>query len=344
MKHSSYWRVLKDLVKMTFFGVIVIYGLSFWVNATVAKIDPEEVKQEYLQVHNILNAQKKIKWIWKKVVIAVIEHWFSLNNNDISANLLKNPKRLKRWKNYESESKRREEQGLYIETKNWAQFWPIDAANTWNMQHSTAVLWLIGAWIDDGIGIRGIVKNVSLMPLSVSELRGSMGVRIAIMYAVDAGANIINVSMGGTYTKQSEILPAIQYAKEKWVIVIFAAGNSWTDTSENKVDGACSETKRNEIIGVWSVNNDGKRLKWSNYGSCVDVYAMGSNIYTTLADNKYGFLEGTSLSAPIVSWIIGLGFNKYGKKSATKIYTSLKKSTKNGILDAVTYLEYLGKK
>ena len=325
-----WWSLYKKITKGIFLVIIGIIWLLSWIESISAKWDPEANKQEYLTLHNIYKAQETIKWKWKKVVIAVIEKWFDITHKDLIWNLRINPKFS--WK---------KEKWEIVTRKNWANFWNITTNE--HISHGTSVLWILGAGINNSIGIRGIAKNINFIPLTIADSYGEIRTKSAIIYAVDAWANIISISMSEINTKKST-LSAIEYATKKWVIVVVSAWNDGIDTSSNNVGPICSEKTKEQIIGVGAIDKKGKKTSWSNYWSCVDISALGESIYTTSSNNTYNFVDGTSFSAPIVAWIIWLGFNKYWKKSIKKVYNSLQKSTVDWIIDAEKYIEYLGRK
>ncbi|MBN1326222.1 S8 family serine peptidase [Candidatus Falkowbacteria bacterium] len=187
--------------------------------------------------------------------------------------------------------------------------------------HGTLVSGVIAAMGNNYYGTTGLAWNVKIMPLRVLDENGSgdtSNVLKAINYAVDNGANIINLSfVGDSY--DSSLEKAIEQAYLKNVLVIAAAGNEGTDGHSVNMDfrkmyPVCSQGSAGEniIIGVAAVDQDNVLSKFSNYGSsCIDIAAPGENIYGPLYYADYsdffnyfgGEYSGTSLAAPIVSGI-----------------------------------------
>ncbi len=180
--------------------------------------------------------------------------------------------------------------------------------------HGTIVAGIIGARGNNDIDGAGINWNVRLMNLKVL---GNLGVGTmtplgrAIRYAVDNGADIINVSM-----VSGESIPAVQeamqYAQEKGVIIVAAAGNNMTFLNDSYLYPICDDAGRptETVVGVSAITNDRRLAAFSNRGSaCVDITAPGQDIASTIRfsptnglDKRYGTgYDGTSFAAPMVS-------------------------------------------
>lgn len=151
------------------------------------------------------------------------------------------------------------------------------------------------------IGIAGVAPHVQIMPLRVLDDRGLGGYALiseAVIYAVDNGADIINMSLAGPF--YSQILDdAIRYALDNGATVIGAAGNGG-------LQGAWFPAAFPGVIGVGSIDPSLGRSAFSNFGTNVDLYAPGSDILTTSPNGDYELTSGTSLAAPIVSGLAAL--------------------------------------
>ncbi|MBT4121087.1 MAG: S8 family serine peptidase [Candidatus Magasanikbacteria bacterium] len=185
--------------------------------------------------------------------------------------------------------------------------------------HGTMVAGLIGARGDnkkDGVGINWRVK---LMNIKVLGNLGSGSLDTmdeAIRYAVDNGADIINISMVGYYTE--EMKDAVDYAYEKNVLVVAAAGNnSYSLNGDNSLYPICFDSGSDiqTVFGVSATNEKHHLTSFSNTGSdCIDITAPGANISTTvrfsptngLKDRYMGGWNGTSFAAPIISGVAAL--------------------------------------
>ena len=216
--------------------------------------------------------------------------------------------------------------------------------------HGTMVAGIVGAESNNGDGITGINWNVRLMSVIVggSEGYSIKNISKGIKYAVDNGADIINVSLGGQVFNYSEVqTDDIRYAFDRNVLVVIAAGNGDTvggigrNLSVTKVSPVCNDGTQNMVLGVGAFDEKcDRRISWSNYGNCVDVYAPGENITSTSvppysgSDKFYDTMNGTSFSAPIVSGIAALIKSKYPTIKNTAIRDRIINTSVNGVVDA----------
>ncbi len=193
--------------------------------------------------------------------------------------------------------------------------------------HGTGVSGIIGAVRNNGIGTQGIVDSVQLMMLRVvpGGDERDKDVALAIRYAVNNGATIINGSFGKTYSKHPEFVKdAIDYAIAHNVLIIHAAGNSSENNDKTTHYPAAKEYQRPNWIdvGASSINNDKKHLaaEFSNYGKkTVDIFAPGVDIYSVSPNNKYGASSGTSDASPVVAGVAALVKAYYPEISATQL-------------------------
>lgn len=166
--------------------------------------------------------------------------------------------------------------------------------------HGTGTSGVIGASSNNSTGIASVAWNVSILPLKVLDASGSgsySNIALAINYAADNGARIINMSLGGTYSS-STVQSAVNYAWSKGVVLIAAAGNNGNSTAF--YPAACSN-----VVAVAATDSTDTRTSWSNYGSYVDLCAPGANITTTYGSG-YSSVNGTSFSSPITAGIAAL--------------------------------------
>ncbi len=133
----------------------------------------------------------------------------------------------------------------------------------------------------------------------------------AIRYAVDNGAKILNMSFGKPVSPGKNVVwDAFKYAESKGVLLVKAAGNENEDIAEHQYFPTNFKSTADEkpfisnMIVVGSNTNDANALKssFSNYDKkMVDVFAPGSEIYSTVPDGKYEYLQGTSMASPVVA-------------------------------------------
>ena len=185
--------------------------------------------------------------------------------------------------------------------------------------HGTHVAGIIAAERNNGIGTNGVANNVRIMSLRAvpNGDEYDKDVALAIRYAVDNGAKIINGSFGKSFSPNSEwVYDAIKYAAENDVLIVHAAGNDGKDLDDPKNVNYPNDHKNGErefsdnLITVGAINDTyGSEMvaSFSNYGARnVDVFAPGGSIYSSMPENEYKFQGGTSMAAPAVSGVAAL--------------------------------------
>ena len=198
--------------------------------------------------------------------------------------------------------------------------------------HGTHVAGIIAAERNNGLGVNGVANNVELMSVRAvpNGDEYDKDVALAIRYAVDNGAKIINCSFGKSYSPYADwVYDAIKYAASKDVLIVHAAGNEGADLDDPSNPNFPNDQINNgaeiadNLITVGSLENKyGSEMVsgFSNYGKInVDVFAPGGKIYSTVNDNEYDFQGGTSMAAPAVSGIAALIRSYYPKLSAPQV-------------------------
>jgi hypothetical protein len=171
--------------------------------------------------------------------------------------------------------------------------------------HGTHVTGILGAAINNGQGIVGMSPAAWIMPLKVLNYQ-NVGfwshVVSAIVYAVDNGAKVINLSLGGSILYMS-LIDALQYAVNHDVLVVAAAGNAATN---EPFFPAYFDT----TFSVAATTAQDVRWSISNYGNHLDISAPGGTVYSTwwtsTNPHAYTFMSGTSMAAPHVSGLAAL--------------------------------------
>lgn len=196
--------------------------------------------------------------------------------------------------------------------------------------HGTSVAGVAAANGDNNLGIAGVDWNCKILDVRVLNANGSgsfANVSAGIYYAVNEGADVINLSLGGT-NSSSVITNAIDYALQNNVLVIAAMGNDGVGTPfyPASIDGVFSVGATNyfdERCDPFKLTNNGG----SNYGSHIDVVAPGDYIIALNKDDYTDFSDysaGTSLAAPFVSGLATLLMAHYPESSATDIATRIR--------------------
>jgi len=182
------------------------------------------------------------------------------------------------------------------------------------MGHGCGVAGVIAAIPDNGIGVAGVVPQVEVMPLRVLDKYGvgtQSNIAAAIVFAADRRVEIINMSLASPEPSDA-VRDAIDYAVEKGAIVIAAAGNNGTE-------GAWYPAAYPNVTSVGALDRTEERSSFSNFGTNVDVYAPGRDIYTTSVGDDYRTMTGTSFAAPLVSGLTALEFAVNGTRNMGEV-------------------------
>lgn len=196
-------------------------------------------------------------------------------------------------------------------------------------EHGTFVAGIIAANRNNGEGIDGIAENVEIMVLRAvpDGDEYDKDIALAIRYAVDNGANIINMSFGKSFSPQKKFVDeALKHAVNNNVLLIHSAGNDAYNIDENMqyptriyIDG--SEAPNYITVGATSnILNEQFVAGFSNFGQKnVDLFAPGVDIVSLYPGNKYNSASGTSFSGPVVSGIAALIWSYFPQLNASEI-------------------------
>ena len=200
--------------------------------------------------------------------------------------------------------------------------------------HGTHVAGIVGAVRNNQIGMNGVADNVKIMSVRTvpDGDERDKDVANAIIYAVDNGAEIINMSFGKGFSWDKGVVDnAIRYARKKDVLLVHAAGNSaqnndFTDNFPNKhyekkkLFGKRSADNWLEIGALSFEKGENLAASFSNYGkSQVDIFAPGVEIYSTLPNNRYENLQGTSMASPVVAGVAAVLRSYFPTLSASQV-------------------------
>jgi subtilisin family serine protease len=196
--------------------------------------------------------------------------------------------------------------------------------------HGTHVSGIILANRTNNIGMKGVAANAKLMSVRAvpDGDERDKDVALAIRYAVDNGAKVINMSFGKSWSPNHQwVFDAIKYAEKNDVLLVHAAGNDSKDIDVSENWPNDSADKINEFadnvltVGAMSVNYDENLpATFSNYGKKnVDVFAPGVQIYSTVPNNKYARYNGTSMASPEVAGVAALVRSYFPKLSASQV-------------------------
>jgi subtilisin family serine protease len=207
--------------------------------------------------------------------------------------------------------------------------------------HGTHVAGIIAAERNNGMGINGVATNTRIMAIRAvpNGDERDKDVANAIRYAVDNGADVINMSFGKGYSPCKEVVDqAVAYADSHGVLMVHGAGNGAQNNDQQKnypMDTYASAINNDSAATHWlSVGatswkpNQEFVANFSNYGdNTVDIFAPGVDIYSTMPDNKYKFQEGTSMASPVVAGTAALIMVYYPELTPQQIRQIILKSS-----------------
>jgi len=329
----------KFLKKSTIAFLVVVLSAPY---LTYAKIPDDPRYTDQKQMWDQINAPQAwdITTGSKRVIVAIVDTGADSSHEDLSSNIWHNPLELPD-NDIDDDSN-----GFVDDVSGW-NF--VDNNNDIRtsvlkededdgaVRHGTVIAGIIGAANNnlDGVGLNW---NIRIMPLiSVDgQGNGSYGnVARAIDYAVANGADIITMSFVGQ-EQDITLAESIHNAYRNGVVVVAAAGNNRRsgagNTDEYPVYPVCfNSSTADYILGVGSVNKNNKLSSFSNFGSCVDIYAPGENIFSTERyAPRYGYnsafggdWRGTSFSTPFVAGTAALIKSLHPSWSPDKIIKTI---------------------
>lgn len=188
----------------------------------------------------------------------------------------------------------------------------IDDVNGWDwvngdnspqddIGHGSHVAGVVAGATNNSVGIAGACPNCRVMALKVLDAGGSgtySDIAAGITYAVDKGAKVINLSLGG-YADSQLLRDAVAYASQ-YAVVVAAGGN---DSKQERFYPAAYD---DYVVAVAATDNSDEKTAFSNYGEWVDISAPGVSIWSTVYDDGYAAWSGSSMAAPFVSGVAGL--------------------------------------
>lgn len=164
--------------------------------------------------------------------------------------------------------------------------------------HGTHVAGIIAAEVNNGKGIAGAAPNARLLNVKVADDDGHVKASVAargIIWAVDNGARVINMSLVIPASTPA-LKEAVDYAWSRGVVIVAAAGNTGSQMPTYPASFP-------DVVAVGATGMSGDLWEKSNRGDWVDVYAPGTEIFSALPGNGYGYKSGTSMATAYVSAI-----------------------------------------
>jgi thermitase len=183
--------------------------------------------------------------------------------------------------------------------------------------HGTHVAGIAAACSNNHTGVAGVAWGATLMPVKVLDSSGSgyySDVADGVIYAVDNGAKIVNLSLGGP-DDSSTLADAIQYAHQNGVLVVAAAGNTY--------GAVLYPAAYPHVLAVAATDHFDERHPASSFGPELDIAAPGVSIYSTFLDGGYETLTGTSMAAPHVSGLAALLWSFASSLSVAQVESTI---------------------
>lgn len=233
------------------------------------------------------------------VVVAIIDSGVDYNHRDLKNQMWKNSQEIA------GDGIDNDENGYVDDVHGW-DFTADDNKPLDENGHGTHVAGIVAA-AQNSYGATGIAHDAKIMPVRVLDDAGDgdfSQLARGIYYAVDNGADIVNLSIGGEYNYS--VRAAIAYANANGVLVVAATGNGGL---EQPLYPARHSAAMSNVISVGAHNTNDARAWFSNYvgeSGAIQVDAPGVNVYSTLPNNGYGRYSGTSSSAPFVSGLAAM--------------------------------------
>gem|GEM_PF-992577 len=180
--------------------------------------------------------------------------------------------------------------------------------------HGTHISGLIAAQVNNAEGVVGMAPMARILPVRMIDARGigyQYDAAAALVYAVQQGADVINCSWG--FTQYNDVLQAaIEYALQRHVLVVAAAGNSGSGVFEYPASFL-------GVIGVGSLNAAGNRSYFSNHHSRVKLYVYGEGMVSTGLNGTYKIMDGTSQAAGLFSGLLAHFISAFPAQSVSSI-------------------------
>lgn len=237
----------------------------------------------------------------KRVTVAILDTGVDYFHPDLQPNIWTNPREI-------AGNGLDDDRNGYVDDVHGYDFVSGDSDPMDDNSHGTHVSGIIGAAGNNQRGIAGVCWEVGLMALKAFDETGNadvIQVVEAVRYAIENGAQIINASWGG-FDRSRALEEIIAEAHQAGILVVAAAGNEKTDLP-------FYPAAYPHVLAVGATDPTDQRSPFSNYGAYVDVAAPGENIYSTIPNNQFGFISGTSMAAPYAAGLAALIKARYAQ-------------------------------
>jgi hypothetical protein len=301
--------------------------------------DIRSIQFNALKKYDIKYSENKQDKDLEKIIIAVVDHGVDVTHKDLKKNIYRNIKECSSFGSVRFNAIDDLDGNGFVGDCHGIDFSTDLENGNPNVKdengHGTHVAGIIAAENNE-IGITGVATNTLILPIKVFK-KGKMSAtvdRIAkgIVYAVDNGAKIINLSLGWPKSFENKLIhKAVKYAFDNNVLIVAAAGN-------NSNNARISPCNYQGVICVGATNAKGEIATFSNYGSNVDILAPGDFILSTIPKSitsrfynlkGYDIKNGTSQAAPMVAGYLSVLKGKFPEASIDELYAHLYSTTIN---------------
>jgi subtilisin family serine protease len=310
-------RMKKWIGRLIVVPLIFVSQISGFAASAMTPNDPLIGRQWYLDAIHAQDAWDLTTGS-SDVIVAVIDTGVDIYHEDLKDNIWTNPKEIV------GNGKDDDGNGFIDDIHGWNFVASSNDIRPWGeatdddaFVHGTLVSSIIAGKGNNGVGIAGIAWDAKIMPLVAIAKDGTgstTDVADALRYAVDNGADIVNLSIEGD-TEDPDLSDAMAYARANGVLTVTVSGNGdeiGRDLDATPVYPACSG--KNGMLGsvtVTASDEQNRKASFADYGSCVDVSAPGTAIFAARpqageSSGYEGGYDGTSVAAPIVAGVAAL--------------------------------------
>lgn len=305
--------------------------ISYTRSSATTFSDPLYNKQWHYSNSSYVNIDLERAWTLEtgkpNVIVAVMDGFIDYNHPDLIPNLWVNEAELNGLPGVDDDG------NGYVDDIHGLNLLPEQPFS----DHATHIAGTIAAVNNNGIGVCGIAggdgsgNGVKVMSIGflTSTVVPDWQLFQAYIYSADNGAVISSNSWRGRPLTSDLQVEGINYfiknaghyegSPMTGGLVVFAAGNDNTKVEPSPINSP--DIDRNGLMIVAALSSSGLRAEFSNYGSWVDIAAPGGSngmgVYSTYTNNRYGFMNGTSMACPHVSGVAALVLSKFGGKEMT---------------------------
>lgn len=295
--------------------------------------DPMIGMQYYLQKIHAIEAWEFLDST-KIITVGIVDTGIDYTHEDIKDNIYNNPGEM----GLDSNNADKSTNGIDDDANGYIDDWrgwdfsassdTIDGEDNDPMPgnlHGTHVGGTIGAIVNNSIGISPVAKFVKLMPVKAaaddSESKTMSNSYQALLYAALKGAKVINCSWGST-SKSATEEEMVKTAQAAGAIIVAAAGNDQSYVEQYPASYP-------EVFSVAATDSSDRKAYFSNYHSSLDIAAPGVDIWATIPENGYRYLDGTSMATPIVAAVTAMTINKFPDYTPIQVQEHIKACSDN---------------